>query len=95
VAGGQDYEVRYTAKRRGSPRAVKKPSRKWAAVANGSNAGSNVRNRWRSWRVETMSRKPAPRWGRLISGGPHNVSVASVSDFPASFAVLKIQHENP
>jgi hypothetical protein len=44
VAGGQDYEVRYTAKKtKKSASAVKKPSRRSAAVASGSSVGLAVR----------------------------------------------------
>jgi hypothetical protein len=55
VAGGQDYEVRYTAKKtKKSAGAVKKAVKKVGSSRSGSNAGSDVRNAVQGW-IEAMS----------------------------------------
>ncbi len=52
VGGGQDYEVRYAAKKtQRSAAAVKKAVRKLAPAEIGSSAGSDVRNGSRESRV--------------------------------------------
>ena len=40
VAGGQDYEVRYEAKKTGEVEVARKSSRRWATAAGKSNANS-------------------------------------------------------